>query len=900
MWQGERAGMRTKQSKYIKLNRMVTLLVRMILLGILCFSPTAQSSTPPPPASSSSAADTQASAAPDPNLPTHTTEVVEAEEEEDDEEEFMFDDEPPPGFEDDMGPEEFLLKVKAFGRTIGLFEAMVGEDWIQFLQPEKVIKAISGLKNQAQLIEELRHKQSANFDAICERGEESGCGYLIPKRPIELIYDDAEILAELFIRPNFIAKPGGMKFVHLDHSKTGISANVNTFLRTSGSIGTGLSPLDIYIASSISKARTALNLTANIDQNGRFLPAETYVSHYLDSSMIRAGFITTFGGQFLSSENIFGVSLSSQEDTVINEKAFTMTPVLVYAAYPAIVNVYRSGKILIYTTRISAGYHYLNTSTFPAGSYDIDVEVTDVVGKVSKKSLYFVSRQSMPMFGHDRFNYSVGLIESNISSSGGVDLFPKLSKEWIYAASRLHRYSGDIAVGYGFATTIHHAYFSPNILFLGRGFTFEGALVVGSHGDYGYSSSVSKKVFGFNASVSGRHIYNHQSEADLKIFSPIVSSSSSFTVSLSRPVMGANLGLTYNRVLSEKQTPKTFYGFELSKKFQMGKKVKGSWNLVGSSYNGESLIGLNVGIDVVAPFNVNVNVGYDYEKYLTHKNHPDGDASRHSGVTVGSSSNREHQWTLENSDGSSVLNGSETYGINNDLQQVLFNLNYMNPMLEAEGSASYVYPHDRKLPRSLTYTLSGEAAVSWVQGGGIDLSRHTSGSGVMFNVGSKQYENSDSQQPAKFVILNRGRENGLIKLDNPEFIGFPPFQELSISIRPEPGFGIFEYDDTPQKIVLYPKNTFVFKQEVVRKIIVLARIVDESEEPISGAELINGDGMSYTDEGGEFESEVKLGPPLKFIKNDGEICTVSLPKHYRLEFGIAEVGDLKCIDHALA
>ena len=104
---------------------------------------------------------------------------------------------------------------------------------------------------------------------------------------------------------------------------------------------------------------------------------------------------------------------------------------------------------------------------------------------------------------------------------------------------------------------------------------------------------------------------------------------------------------------------------------------------------------------------------------------------------------------------------------------------------------------------------------------------------------------------------------------------------------------IVGYDQTPQKITLYPGNvqTLNFSASAIH--VLIAQVINEDNTPLARGRISNALEYGGTDQDGWFQVELDHREPLIIQRLDGSMCQVEMPD-YKIEDGLAVLDALMC------
>lgn len=300
----------------------------------------------------------------------------------------------PAGFESLLDGQEEMLEVRLAGRVLGLFSLEVKPDTVSFNQPDRIFSALNGEQlapDQQELLKQaLNGPLARNGEKACNALEAAGCGYISTDK-IALILDESQGAILLFINPawlgsqqadnryNTLTSEAVNAFVHrqtINASSDSYSKNMT--VNGAGALGLGESR---YLGGD-----WALTLAeANKQHNSSFwfnnLYARQDLGHryYLQGGrMDQRNLSSPLGGSFgfslLPLDRFNGVRVGTTSAYVNHSVSQDATPLMVQTNRNARIDIYR-GSQLLGSQYFAPGINNINTSTFPPGSYTLELRV---------------------------------------------------------------------------------------------------------------------------------------------------------------------------------------------------------------------------------------------------------------------------------------------------------------------------------------------------------------------------------------------------------------------------------------------------------------------------------------------------------------------------------------------
>ncbi len=342
----------------------------------------------------------------------------------------------PVGFEELARGQNMMLDVSLYGETLGVFQARVDLEHVQFLQPEALIAAVlkkyaaaSGLGTL--LNRSMNSPLRRNGNLACgTNGRAPGCDY-IETDSVAIIYDENNARVGLFLGPQFRPKNDAQD-VYYEASADSSNAlihqqNVNfvadrnyqsASVQGNGSLGvTQNGYLNIDWNWQGQHARSSSVQEAEV--SNAYFRQDLWKRVYVQGGLMDARDIfSNAGGNINLSQlplgKIRGARLGSTLSWINMDKVSRGTPVNVFLSQDSRVDAYRDGQLLS-SFYLKAGAQELDTRTFPAGSYVVSLRIYENGQLVRTETVPYTGTGSAQPSSFQWF-----IQGGNISDDGGV------------------------------------------------------------------------------------------------------------------------------------------------------------------------------------------------------------------------------------------------------------------------------------------------------------------------------------------------------------------------------------------------------------------------------------------------------------------------------------------------
>lgn len=305
----------------------------------------------------------------------------------------------PAGFEDLIFGRDAVVAVRCLGRTLGHFSALVEADVITFKNPDYILSELPlistvGDDDRAVLLRTLSAPMSRNSDHLCspKRGMVEVCNF-VDANTVALLFDEENDAAELFVKKEWVAPVTSSvrlrelsaqtqrAFLQRQLINVAVSERRHSFTAAFAA-ALGISPHS-YIGSNYhfvsngyagrSYDRIQLdNFYYRHDMARRF-----YVqTGLMDARTLASPLGGSFGFEMMPVGRVlggrFGTTQAYSSNTTFSERTH-LTILLTQAAR---VDAYRE-DMLLGSFYLAAGAQEIDTSSFPAGSYMVRLQVVE-------------------------------------------------------------------------------------------------------------------------------------------------------------------------------------------------------------------------------------------------------------------------------------------------------------------------------------------------------------------------------------------------------------------------------------------------------------------------------------------------------------------------------------------
>jgi outer membrane protein OmpA-like peptidoglycan-associated protein len=390
----------------------------------------------------------------------------------------------PQGFEHlvDGGIETSVLDVYYRGELIAQVDAEFNDNYIQFANPYQVAYALPDtVINKEEIARVLSKKINANTNLQCDHQEKLRHFNCVPRPKVVAAALNRNLYTvSLYISPKFL-KDSDKTSTQTTYLKP--TTNELAYSNRFGSNILGGRDTFIYALRSIqylSKGPYSLQMQSLYNHNSYWQGngvSNFYIYDFSGNYMrgrdrYALGLLSTPASYFMPQENILGIQRSSTDRLRRGGRVNHATPVEIEVALPSLVSFFGNGNLLA-TRTYNVGMHIVDTSSFPAGAYNLEIVIEGIDGQIERKNISFLKNSAGVEPGFPEYNFTLGY---NRGQGGSV--FPDITNDLIMRAQYAYAYtkklsmhldmgydnSFQVAIGPGFYWRAHD-YIRPTIAY---------------------------------------------------------------------------------------------------------------------------------------------------------------------------------------------------------------------------------------------------------------------------------------------------------------------------------------------------------------------------------------------------------------------------------------------------
>lgn len=802
---------------------------------------------------------------------------------------------PPPGFESAVlkQVQTNVLDVYFNGQKVGSTLATFSSSSVEIKNPKQLVSELSAVSDKKLISHALAQKLETHEQNLCRYGiGKNYCKSLSPE-VAGVILDPNKYRLYLFINPKYLKATKQQSVAQL-----GLPTATHSFIAKNNFIASGTRNDQNY--SWMNHAvwayrNTRAQLEASVQQNNNINGGTGFsqmtlqrasVGRLVNQTLYQVGQLNTLGGgDFITQQYFAGFGMRNFNTGLGNSNNYG-SALPVFITVPSTVRVYRNG-ILIATEQLDAGRHFLNTSNFPSGSYDVKVQITqNTTGQVSTLNRYFSKETALPEKGYYNYAFNLGFLQRNLSFNQNKFLnVPLYRSDPILFLHNIYGVNYNLGLETDYLMNFDKAYLSTKVLYYGTHFDISPGALLATKDIYGLSLNSKYRFKRITTGMNFMRIWGRKSGTLLafdtdSVFSqsnqPLTTNDMRLNVYANANIGSGDLyvGMIYTQ---DRGNPiEKDYTAQYSQPLLVNEY--GNWDLsVGVTRGqGETSYSATVNYNFASAsgLNASTSVGYSNNTSNSGLNQVGGDGN----LQVNAKVSKDTTWNVNDQfnvaasvhrDDTSKYAGVTAEYINNYMRGFF---NGQQSFASGNTGFSYSGELDTDIIRAQGH---------WTLG--YDETRQT---GVIVDV--------MSPIKTKVTVLVDGSARALISTNTATAIYLAPFKVHKITINPE-GDHIFAYDRNARRVVLYRGNLQFLPWTLGEQYILFTKVVGASGKPIKEALLKAKGEYNATDDNGFIQANISTNTKkLVFEKLDGATCSVKIPADLTRKDNFAQVESLDC------
>ena len=767
----------------------------------------------------------------------------------------------PAGFAELTRPRETLADLYFGGRKVGETRIAARPGFVRFHNPEEVLALLSNVIVSPELVSALASELPSNANRVCPEGMTQGCGVLSPKL-VGVIFDESRFRVDLFLNPNSLELSSADEDVYLSTPTAPLSLTSSMGLALSGSSAT--SPTYNFQNRSIVAFRNA-----RVRSDSSYASKFGFVVDNLVAELDRPGFRYSAGlfwapGLDLTGQRrILGVGVGTQFDTRADRDQIRGTPLILFLAQPARVEVLIDGR-LVGSGVYEAGNNVVDTSSLPDGSYSVLLRIQEMSGSVREERRFFVKNAQIAPVGQPLYFGYVGML-SNTRPGRPVSV----SKDIFYQFGTARRVSDALALDFSLIGTTKKPLFEAGawlITGLGR---LRAAGLVSASRDRGALIQVASAQTGrLSLNFDLRRIWSRDNRPLIPLSTHVDTFQS--TPSLDQQgregsytqmsgSLGYRIGAAYLAVIGSLRKDD---GQQAD--YSIGPTL--SWPIVKRN-------GLQVALQADAQLTRTTTAGYLGFRMLFNS----GSLSVFSTGGRRAVSDKSQQLARK-SRGVGGITAQYSYhdddltelsvagGVDRDLNSTTAHAAGM--LYSRYGSARGQIIQGFEGDRGTQYTLTLQSGAVLNRNEAVFGGRNLEESALVISV-------AGTSGDSEFEVLINEQPRGRLKSGGRLPIFLQPYRAYNVRLRPVNAASVW-YESSTRKLTLYPGNVQHVRWRAEQLVTVFGRAVRPDGSPVADAVVTSKRALGQSDSNGYFQIDVAANETLSFTAAQGDPCTVPL------------------------
>ena len=781
---------------------------------------------------------------------------------------------PPQGF-DDLAAERQLIVDTYFGNVkLGELSVRISPGQLRFDDPALLASLLPNIRSAPEVIGALSGALVTNTALVCSRFRNTDCG-AFPTNRTGIIFDEERFRVDIFLAPALLAHGDSPSQSYLGDPISGPSL-VSRFGATLSGSNRGDRNLHLQNRSIASVGAFRLQSDSSVASGSQ--PSFDNLTAQLDTKDRRlvGGVFWAPGSDLVGRRKIIGAGVMTQLETRLDKAALAGTPLSIFLQQPARVEILLDGKVI--SSRIQpAGHRLIDTSDFPAGSYDVALRIQED-GRPARTELRFFSKGSaMAPTGHPQMSAFVGFLQSQ--GDAGVSF---QHRDLFYQASAAYRLAPMVSLDATLVGTQKKGIMEAGAV-VSTGFGTVRLLgLTSTAGDVGGVLRASTQGL---SSLSASFDLRTVSSRDGQPLLPVSSSGETFS---NDPLLSDGARGSYVQAIGVIDYRFRYASLRLSGLYRKNGDDRASYNIAASLEaplvrrpqwdvrlqadlrKSEQDFGSFIGLRFLltgGPTALSGTAG------ISHRAGASGRSMTFVGETQG-------VWNYQLDDQSDLATDF-AFGRNREGSYARGSSNLRSPSVDLRAEALHQFAGGSD---NTQLSITADTAIVLGNGELAVGAREASDAAAVASV-------TGAHPDQEFDVLVDEIVRGRIKGGGRLALFLAPYATYQMRIRAR-GDSMAGIVDGPQSATLYPGNVAALNWSVTPLVVLFGRAVDANGAIIANADIRGRHGVGRTDESGYFQIEAKPDEILEIRHNSGA-CKLELLNGDPRE-GYRSLGDVKC------
>jgi hypothetical protein len=784
----------------------------------------------------------------------------------------------PQGFDALAGSREVMVDVYFGDRKIAEARAVAQPGLLRFQNPAEVLAALPQIIATPELSSALAGDLPSNSSAVCSKSNVGDCGLLKPELA-GIIYDEDHFRVDIFVNPRFLRTTNAGSRGYLPIPSTSLSVTSVLGIAGAGTVG-GRSVYNVQNRTIVG-FRNARIRTSNALASKLGWVVDDFVGE-IDRKDLRysAGLFWAPGNDFTGQRRIIGAGVGTQFDTSADRATLQGTPLLLFLARPARVELLVDGR-LVSSRSYPAGNNELDTSALSEGSYAVLMRIQEETGSVREERRFFVKNARVPPVRHPVYFAYAGLLAN---TKAHRPISP--SSTLYYQAGVAWRLNNSVAFDVSALGTQKKALLEAGGWLIKPFGRIRLAGLASSSGDAGALIQVASGGQGtFNFNFDLRRIWSHDGRPLIPLPSLVETfdtapptgvqlANGSYTQAIGS--IGVRLGDGYFSVVGTYRKDRS-----LKADYSIGPTL--NWPILNrnrlqvlfdaSAQRTRNTLAGFAGIRVLysaGAMSMMSTLGRSIEDDLTDSH---GAATRATGSMMAQYSHETDGGTLLTGElgGDRNINGSSIHA--------------GGVMTSAVGSGRADLVHNFERGGATQYDVSFQTGMAIGARGATVGARQTEQSAIIIAV--------DGDAPtANFKVLVDDIPRGRVRIGQPLSLFVPGYHTYRVRLLPVEAVAV-DYDSASRAVTLYPGNVQSLHWQAQSYFTLIAQAVSPGGSPMANALVETARGVAETDANGYFQIDMRRDDPITIVRSGAPACLIKVPD-VRVQNDFASMGKVVC------
>lgn len=624
-----------------------------------------------------------------------------------------------------------------------------------------------------------------------------------------------------------------------------------------------------------------------LNQGDSYQFNEATLGTIIDDFEARAGLLQMRAQPFTPSLRFAGMQFETAEDLFLDNDAARGSKLEIYVPSRSTVRFYREGQLLAVKV-LDFGLQEVETSSFPQGSYDIDIIITDSSGQETQERRFYTKAGFLTSRTRPVFFLSGGAVRTT---------FEVLDTPIVQGGMRV-RASDFFDIGLASAATDENSMASLNIngLYDIARVGLGGAVSPG--GQHGAQGSLGLTLLG--ASVTGQvSRVDGEDRPNRQDTDPNVPVPPAFVPQQAAVPVDLYLQTLRSTSLN---VSRAFGPLTMRYNIQRNKVGDSDTRYAAGPIADLTLLSTSDDQVVLRGSDLTTNDRQARSVQLFYRHRVSSEWNLNSQLMQRWQDEQDETMFLlgatYNSQSSPFLPGSRVQILEEARRQKQAgeDIDSLSTNVNANSTSDYVraagFVRDVRRPGEDGDTglgLTAQSAFLVSNEGQIDVAYPPQNDSVFV----AEVKGNALTPNDEFEVRVNGQTRGTISLGERAIISLPPYRTYKIDIVTKQGSGLVDYDTTIHEVTLFPGNVAKRVWHIDKVFVLLGRVLDEEGNPIPGERIRGAKGYAFTESDGTFQAEVTGAEELS-IESKRHKCTLQVSPPETTPEYFFDLGDVTC------